>query len=136
MRPPALDLAAYLAGKNGLGALHGDKKSTWPVHVAVEPDDPRSVITLYDTTGIEPDTDELDIERPSIQVRARSPNYEDAYEKMRAVRDLLILEPVEAQTSRFFLIVLRGDIMAIGRDDKNNHILTANYSCQRTAKEA
>lgn len=136
MRPPSLDLAAFVAGQSGLGPLHGGRTTSWPVHVAVEPDDPAGVVTFYDTTGTEPDTDELDIERPSIQVRVRGADYGDAYEKARAVRDLLILEPVEAETSRFFLIVLRGDIMAIGRDDKNNHILTANYSCQRTAKEA
>jgi len=136
VRAPALELADFVAGKGGLGALHGPKNSSWPVHVAVEPELPMNVVTFYDATGIEPDTDELDIERPAVQVRVRGADYNEAYEKQRVIRDLLILEPVEALTSRFFLIVLRGDIMAIGRDDKNNHILTANYSCQRTAKEA
>ena len=133
MNPPSLDLAKFLAGKSGLGSLHGS--DSWSVHVASEPDKPYSVVTIYDTIGTEPDTDELDVFRPSFQVRVRSRDYTQAFNIQEAVRDLLIMGPVETETSLFSLIVLSSDILHIGTDDNDLHLLTANYRSRRTEKE-
>ncbi len=131
MNPPSLDIAKYLSSQ-GIGVLHGS--ADWGIHVASEPVKPNDVVTIYDTPGSEPDTDELDEYRPSMQIRVRSSNYLSAYSKQEAIRDLLIRDRIITETSTFYLMVLTSDILSIGRDENNRHILTANYRCRRTER--
>lgn len=132
---PALELATWLTEfLPDLGPLFGETK--WSVHVAAEPSEPANVITLYDTTGQPTDTDERDIERPSVQVRVRSEagEYNEAYGLHHKIKQALILNTVDAQTSKFQLISLISDFASIGRDDRGRHIGVSNYSCHRVAK--
>lgn len=129
MKSPAHDLALFLATA-GVGAFGG--AAAWCVGVAAEPEAPAEAITLYDTGGGEPDTDQLDA-MPSFQVRVRGPVYATAYSKQEAIRDLLLLpEPITTSESRY-LIQMSGEIASIGRDDSNNFLLVANYRARRTA---
>lgn len=133
MNSPAHDIALYLAAQS-IGTLPWT--SGWAVSVALEPVSPDNAVTVYDTGGQEPDTDELDLKRPTFQVRVRSKSYQDAYDKQVEIRDLLILQmPISAQDSDFVGIMMTSDVLAIGRDDNNRHILVANYLAIRTEKE-
>ena len=69
MRSPAHDIALHIAGP-GIGTFGG--ATGWTIAVGTGASSPDTTITLYDTGGEGPDTDELDIERQSIQVRVRS----------------------------------------------------------------
>lgn len=128
---PAHDLARYLVSQ-GVGALGGTAQ--WAISIAAEAEVPDDVVTLYDTGGLEPDTDELDLTRPSVQVRVRSKDYPGAYSKQLAIRDLLTLPNriTVSGGSVFLLVAMSSDIMSIGRDDNGRHVLTANY---RTVRE-
>jgi hypothetical protein len=125
MKSPAHDLALHLAGL-GIGTFGAD--SGWSINVSTEPAEPDTVITLYDTGGDEPDTDELDLLRPTFQVRVRGDDYPVVYSKQEAIRDALILPGrIETADSVFLGIFMTSDILAIGRDDNDRHLLTANY---------
>lgn len=132
MNSPAHDIALFLA-EQGEGYWGGNRE--WCISVNGEPASPDDAITIYDTPGGEPDTDELDIFRPSLQVRVRSHSWQKAYNKQIAIRDLLIFDPVDAASSYFELIVMSSDVMSLGKDDSNRHLLTANYRARRTEKE-
>ncbi len=131
MKSPAHDLAVYLSSApQSVGAFGGN--AAWCINVAAEPAAPPQAITLYDTAGNEPDTDQLD-SMPRFQVRVRAPIFADAYTKQAAIRDLLLLpEPLTTSESHY-LIQMASDIESIGRDDGNNFLLVANYRARRTA---
>lgn len=128
MKSPADDLARYLATA-GVGTFGG--ASAWCVGVAAEPATPPECVTLYDTPGGEPDTDELD-SMPRFQVRVRGPSFTACYDKQNAIRDLLLLPAAITTSESTYLIQMSSDIETIGRDDSDNFLLVANYRARRT----
>lgn len=129
MKSPAHDLALFLAAQ-GVGQF--GSQSIWSINVSREPASPDGTITLYDTGGEGPDTDELDLLRGTIQVRVRSLDFPAAYTKHEEIRDLLILsQPINTGESIFIGIFMTSDILSVGRDDNDRHILTANYRALR-----
>lgn len=131
MNSPAHDLALYLQAQ-GVGTFGG--ANAWSISVGREPVSPPEAVTLYDTGGAEPDTDELSDKLPTFQVRVRGPAFPAVYAKQEAIRDLLIMpEPIVTATSRFVGIQMSSDIIDIGRDDGDRFILVANYRARRTA---
>jgi hypothetical protein len=130
---PAHDIALYLA-TSGIGALYGT--TPWAINHNGEQVQPPDTITIYDTGGDHPDTDELDIDRPTFQVRVRARVLAQGWQKSRDIRDLLILDqPIICATSRFDLIVMVNDFGSIGTDNSNRHILIANYRGRRVIEE-
>lgn len=132
MNSPAEDVARYLVAK-GVGAFAGSGR--WCVNFAAEPAaPPDDVVTVYDTGGADPDTDELD-SRPSFQVRVRCKVYKEGYAKQKEIRDFLLLTaPLLMADSEFTYVNMTSDILSIGRDDANRFLLTANYIGNRTSK--
>lgn len=134
MNSPAHDIAAYLADQ-GVGALLG--ASQWAINFNGEQASPADTITVYDTGGGSPDTDELDIDQVAFQVRVRATNATDGWVKHRQVRDFLIFsQPLVCDTSVFSLIVQVSDFGTIGTDQSGRHIMTANYIGRRSEREA
>lgn len=130
MPSTAYEVAQYLQA-NGLGEVGGS--GAWSINVSREPVAPEDAITVYDTPGLEPDTDELDLIKPGFQVRVRCVSYLEGFAKQEAIRDLLILpSPLVMGGSRYVSIVLSIDINSIGRDEEDRHLLVASY---RTVKE-
>jgi hypothetical protein len=126
MLSPAADLQSFIATVAG----------GWSVFVGVRPDTPDNCIAIYDTGGDGPDTDELEDYLPTVQVAARSADYASAYDRMEAIRNLLIqTQPIEVTDSIFPYVMMQSEILSIGRDERNRHILTANYRCRRNLKE-
>ena len=125
MKSPAHDLVLYLAGQ-GVG--------TWPgtLAVHVEPADPENVVTLYDTGGQGPDTDQLDLMQPTFQVRVRNKDPVANYEMQARIRDLLMLPGrIVTADSAFVMITPSSDIASLGIDDTGRFLTTLNYSAIR-----
>lgn len=123
---PAKDVAKYLGGQIGLAAFAS--VSDWGVFVALEPDQPKKCVTVYDTGGAGPLTDELDFESVEFQVRVRAENYSDAYDKQEAIKDLLLqTAPLACEDHTFAGIAMVSSIISLGRDESNCFVLTANY---------
>lgn len=129
MMPPAEDIARHIASL-AIGTFAG--AVSWGVYAHQEPMTPDEVITIYDTGGGSPDTDELDLLNPTFQVRVRSATYASAYVKHEAIRDALILPGrLVTANSEYLGIVMTSDIISIGQDDNQRFILTANYRAIR-----
>lgn len=128
MQSPAHDLAKYLAAQ-GIGIWASD--SGWAVSAQVEPASPDTAVTVYDTGGEGLDTDDMDIENATVQVRVRGPNPEEAYQKQVSIRDLLKGSPIQGETSRFDVTEVISGITHIGRDDNNRHLLVQNFRLMR-----
>lgn len=125
MKSPAHDIAGYLASR-GVGTFPGT------ISVHAEPAEPANVVTLYDTGGLEPDTDELDLMRPTFQVRVRNLDPAAGYALQEVIRNLLMLPGrVVTADSAFVMITPSSDIASLGRDDNDRFLTTLNYSAIR-----
>lgn len=115
------DIANYLAA-HAVGTFGTD------IFIGREPPQPDSCVTIYDTGGLEPDTDDQILLRPKFQIRVRNLTYEGGYAKQCAIRDLLILVgAIKTADSVFVGIWLDTDFIALGRDDKDRYLSTMNY---------
>lgn len=125
MKSPAHDLAIYLS-LNGIGTFPGT------ISVHAEPADPPNVVTLYDTGGLEPDTDQMDLMQPTFQVRVRNLDPALGYVMQERIRDLLMLPGrLVTADSAFVMITPSSDIASLGRDDNNRFLTTLNYRAIR-----
>lgn len=129
----ANDLAQYLAD-NGVGAKGGDAQ--WGIHVSREPANPDDVITLYDTGGDDPVAISVDLRARSIQVRVRTVDYLAGMDKHQEIYELLAQPAIEETatpiernigTHKVLGVWLRGEVTAIGRDELDRFLITANY---------
>lgn len=135
MNSAAHDIAQYLVTQGVLPDLGGHDR--WSVHVGGEPTAPNDVVTLYDTPGLEPDTDRLDIFQPTLLVRVRATNYIQGHGKQDEIRAALMLtQPIETPSSVFEHCIPTTDIFSLGRDEENRYILVCNYRARRARKEA
>ncbi len=118
---------ARLLEANGLGTFAGT--NAWAIAVAMEPEKPVKMITLYDTGGAGPDTAEMDIDRCEFQVRVRALNYVEAFVKMRAVRAFLLsaVAITTVDSVAYKGIYVTSDILSTGKDDNDRFILTCNF---------
>jgi hypothetical protein len=122
----ANDVAAYLESES-LGTLGSN------LFVASEPADPSSAltVTLYDTGGALGES-YAGYQDPTIQVRARAVSYTVAYERLQAIKALLLptygFNYGDWHYTGFWLI---NDIANIGRDDRDRFLLTLNLRLMR-----
>ena len=125
----AHELALYLATE-GVGAFGGS--GDWGLHVSREPFAPDNVITLYDTGGGPAPNYNLQLREPTIQVRTRSISYASGFAKQESIFALLNAIKTQQISGRSYIGVwIIGEILSIGRDDNDRHLLTANYRIQR-----
>lgn len=117
-------IALYLASQS-VGIFGGN--SGWSINVSREPTSPNDAITVYDTGGAGPDTDELDIGQNTFQVRVRSASYTSAYSKQKQIQALLLSTSGIVSSGVRYLVNVETDVLHIGRDDNDRQILTANY---------
>lgn len=120
----ALDVAVYLQAQ-GIGVIASS--SDWSIAVSREPATPANCITIYDTPGSEPDTDDLDIQS-SFQIRVRCTDYETGMAKAVAARDALILPSRPMMNGNTYDYVFNTiSINSLGRDDTDRFLLVATY---------
>lgn len=119
---------AQLLAVAGIGAFNSQAAGDWSINVGVEPANPNKTITLYDTGGDGPDTDEMDVDRKTIQVRVRAHSRADASAKIHEVRAyLLTREEKISGSKRLFGAFVTSDAAEIGRDDNGRSIFTVNF---------
>lgn len=124
----ALAVARLIEGQ-GLGVIAGTDANQWSINIGEEPEKPANTITIYETGGAGPDTDEMDIDRRTMQVRVRSARRANAYERMSLVRRYLLTSPVKTAEGRaFFSFIVDQDIAEIGKDDSNRVLFTMNFT--------
>lgn len=121
---PATEIAQRLQtlGIGTIGATSG-----WALAVGMEPSQPNNVITVYDTPGQAPDNDDHSVERPTVQVRVRSFDHQEAYGKSQDVKNALI----SGEFGTFFLITATSEPGLIGRDDNDRFLFTTNFQAMR-----
>lgn len=124
MKSIAEEIARYLA-THGFGTLGGS--AGWSINFGKEPAKPETCITIYDTGGGEPDTDELDIHDPTFQVRVRGKKYNVAATKMEQIRRDLIKAVPAMDSYSVIAILCTTSIASIGPDDNGRDILTCNF---------
>lgn len=131
MNSPAHDIVLYLHGLT-LGQFP-HTNGTWALNVAWESDKPDNIVTVYDTSGAGPDTDDLNPVWCDLQVRVRARTNPAAYTKHIEIRDALIKAtfPIVAATSRFLGISMESDVLSLGPDENSRHVLVANYRALR-----
>lgn len=117
---------ATLLANGGLGTFPSDHK--WSINVGAEPELPvDGCITVYDTGGLPPDTDQLD-RRPTFQVRVKAEQYTEGYAKLKAVAAFLQSRyGVVIDGVRYASFEAESDILSLGRDDRNVFLLTLNF---------
>jgi len=136
MASPAEELATYLEG-HGVGTRGAD--TGWSIAVTTGPVAPDTTITLFDDIGGSPDTDELDIQKATVQIQVRSTKvggYLAAFAKQEEIRDLLIHPaPLITDNSTFIGVQMISNIANLGRDDNDRHILIATYEAEEQREE-
>jgi hypothetical protein len=127
----AVDISGHLAA-NGIGSFAGNPSHVWSINVAREPVEPANCVTVYDTGGQGPDTDELDIHQPTIQIRVRSKVYIEGYEKQRVIQSVLhSIRQTTIGLTNYLSCVAETDITYIGASDNDFYLFTANYRILR-----
>jgi hypothetical protein len=106
---------------------------TWPVYTGRQPDsDPAEVITTYDTGGRDPLQLEEGLRRPTVQVRVRSAQYTDGWQKANAIYETLGTTYGEIYgVDRVVGFAARGDVLYVGRDSKDRCLFTINFELTR-----
>lgn len=119
---------AKLIAAQGLGVFNSQASADWSINVGIEPDAPNRTITVYDTGGDGPDTDEMDLDRKTIQVRVRSHMRAEASAKIVAIRNYLLTKESKVyETTRVYGAFVTTDTAEIGRDDNGRSIFTVNF---------
>jgi len=116
---------AHLLATNGFGVFPSDTK--WSINVGAEPDVPEDgCVTVYDTGGLAPDTDQLD-RRPTFQVRVRTLDYAEGYARLEAIAAFLQVRYGYTHAGRRYAsFEAASDILPLGRDDRNAFLFTLN----------
>ena len=129
MKSPAHDTALFLADLGDFGPFGGGV--AWSVYVGREPLTPVDVVTVYDTGGL-PDTLVDDVQEPTIQVRVRAADYVQGYAKAQAARRALqAAMGVAIEGGQVVQWIGQGNILYIGRDDRDRCLFTDNYRVMR-----
>ena len=123
---PAFDISGLLTSNN-------IDATPWIVRVGVEPEEPDSVVTVYDSGGLAPNP-KWGFDEPSIQVRVRGPrmDYAAAYSKAMEVKNLLLgRDETILNGSAYTIWLMIGEINSLGVDDIKRPILTINFQLAR-----
>jgi hypothetical protein len=134
MNSPAHDLKDLLeASSAGTGLTFGTD-----LFVGHEPDGADvadKVVTLYDSSGGQPDTKRT-LTNPTVQVRVRGDvfGYQAGYTLAETVFNTLhAVVDTTVNSTRYIQIIALGDIFFLGFDDNKRPMWSFNFSILRTA---
>jgi hypothetical protein len=126
---PATDVIAYLA-TNGVGTVGAT--SGWSLNLSKEPASPDTTVTLYDTGGFGADYD-VNLYKPTIQIRVRGNGYSSVYAKAQAIETLLIAPKGFTQNSFYVGAWNPGGFESLGYDENDRAIIVININLMREA---
>jgi hypothetical protein len=101
----------------------------WSIHIAKEPAEPHTCITVFDSGGLPPNPKWL-LDYPSVQVRVRgAPGaYQAAYTKCVAIKNALLgLNSQDINGDRWVSVTMAGDINTLGFDESNRPMFSLNF---------
>jgi hypothetical protein len=134
MNSPAQDLKDLLeASSAGTGLTFGTD-----LFVGHEPDGgdvADKVVTIYDTSGGQPDTNRT-LTNPTVQVRVRGDvfGYQAGYTLAETVFNTLhTVTNTTVNSTRYIHIIAMGDLFFLGFDDNKRPTWSVNFSILRTA---
>lgn len=130
MSAPCIDIKDMLISA-GIGTFKAT--SGWGIYVSEEPTAPDTVVTVYDTGGMDPNP-KLLLDHPSVMVRVRGAagDYSTAWAKALAVKDALLGKAAATVNStRYVGIWMKGDINYLGRDDNRRPLFSLNFAITR-----
>jgi hypothetical protein len=123
MESPATQVKDILVGA-GLGVFKA--KGDWGINIGYHPDKPDNTITLTDTGGFIPDTQDED--KPTVQVLVRAKDYVAGWDRGSAIRDYLVAYADDSIQA--FLLV--SDLACIGVDETKRPEFTLNLQLSLT----
>lgn len=77
------------AGLVGFGP-QGVSAGVWPCFIGSEPDEPDSIVTIYDAAGPQPPNPKFLLEYPGLLLQTRSMDYAQGYQMAVKCRDVLL----------------------------------------------
>ena len=104
----------------------------WAVFFSSEPPEPSRSITVYDTPGIG-FQGSLNLAEPTLfqtglQIRVRAPTYVEAWEKLRAITQTVILKTTDILDSMpFHAVFSAGSPTSLGKDKNDRDLLVQNF---------
>ena len=100
--------------------------------ISFEPDSPNRCLTIIDSGGYDPEV-ASQYEKPTVQIRSRDKagQYRRAYATLKTIVDLLHGNRFTVN-STMYVFWQQGDIITLGKDEKNRDVLTANMRIHRT----
>ena len=123
MTAPSTGIKDLLVAAN-LGAFGS---GVWPIYISKMPDTTDQCIAIYDSGGQSPDPKWL-LDYPNVVVMVRAKTYPDASSKIRAIRSKLLgLPSQDLNGDRWVSVTQLGDIVDVGRDEKDRQVLTTTY---------
>jgi len=131
MNPTSEDIKDMLEDSaSGLGLVFATD-----LFVAKEPDDPDLCVTIFDTSGLEPDhtIHRLDYPGAMVRVRGKQGGYLEAYALAENIKEYL--RGIHGETwngTRYIGIWAMSDILPIGWDSKDRPKFSLNFRIQRT----
>lgn len=119
---------------------HTAEDNDWSINVGNEPDDPDKTITIYDVPGELADL-YLDLTVPltnkdNVQVRVRSKDYQQAYNKSRDLFELLVNRGqfIDSDTdTEFGGFIPATSVQWLKKDENNRTIFTFNLQVIRSS---
>ena len=110
--------------------IPSDAAEASSVFLGSYPDSPDNIVTLYRSGGFDRSRSftNREYENPSVQVRVRDISYARANDKMEIIKDALDgLTEQSINGNRYLSIMQQGDVLPLGRDDKNRTELSLNF---------
>ena len=123
MNAPCVDITAILNAVSSIGAT---------AYASNMPDTPDTCIAVIDGPGGAPEAKYV-LDRPTVQVKVRAKEYNNAYSVMEAVKSEIhgSYNVIEGG-ARYIQILAQGGIMSLGYDKAQRAILVLNFAIQRT----
>lgn len=101
--------------------------------IAVEPDSPDNIVTIYDSGGSPPDF--IRYRRPTVQIRCRNTDYSSGWNQINNVVNTLeavASRTVGADSTYHTTWWLESDIIFLEQDDQDRYLFSANLQGHRS----
>lgn len=136
MNPVSMDIKDMLVTE-GLGVFMAN--TGWSINIAVEPEEPDTAITIYDTGGV-PDYTLINSANPvdhdTFQVRVRAISYIEGHAKALEINKFLDKTDTYIETGgtydvTYYTFQRSSGIISLGENDNDEYIWITNFRTTR-----
>lgn len=108
-----------------------DEGITQDIYIGEQPDEPNTVITIYDTGGRDSNP-KWRIDYPEVQIRVRDESYETAYSIITDIRGKILGKESIVKGDYIYVgFYTLGEIIAMPKDDKRRSAFVLNFNIVR-----